>query len=220
MKKISKLFALLLVLAMMASLVACDSGKETIIGKWNCEMNIGEAMNLYMEEATGSSDLTTDADLRMNIIFEFEDANKLQMTIEVNEDDFKKYIEELCDKMIDYLYDTLAAQGVSESDVDALIQMQYGMTMREYVDENMETAMDDALDQITNTSTMYYKLDEEAGVIYTAETEEELEEKAEGFEYKLEGNKLTIVKVIEDGEIAENPLEQYGLALPWVFKKQ
>lgn len=220
MKKISKLFALLLVLAMMASLVACDSGKETIIGKWNCEMNIGEAIGAYMEESAGASGLAPDTELRMNLILEFKDDGKAEMTVKVNEDDFKKYIEELCDKMIDYLYDTLAAQGLSESDVDALIQMQYGMTMREYVDENMETAMDDALDQITNTSTMYYKLDEEAGVIYTAETEEELEEKAEGFEYKLDGNKLTIVNVLEDGEIAENPLEQYGLALPWVFKKQ
>lgn len=220
MKKFSKLLALLLVLAMMSSLVACDSGKETIIGKWNCEMNIGEAISAYMEESAGASGLAPDTELRMNIIFDFKDDGKSEMTVKVNEDDFKKYIEELCDKMIDYLYDSLAAQGLSESDVDALIQMQYGMTMREYVDENMETAMDGALDQITNTSTMYYKLDEEAGVIYTAETEEELEEKAEGFEYKLDGNKLTITKVLEDGEVAENPLEEYGLALPWVFNKK
>ena len=102
MKKISKLFALLLVLAMMASLVACDSGKETIIGKWNCEMNIGEAIGAYMEESAGTSGLAPDTELRMNLILEFKDDGKSEMTVKVNEDDFKKYIEELCDKMIDH----------------------------------------------------------------------------------------------------------------------
>lgn len=220
MKKISKLFALLLVLAMMASLVACDSGKETIIGKWDCEMDISDAMSQYMEASMGSSDLAPDTKLRMNIIFDFKDDSKLEMTVKVNEDDFKKYIEALCDKMLDYLYDMLEAQGVSKSNVDTLIQAQYGMSVEEYVDQTMEEAMDTAIDQITRTTTMYYKLDEQAGMVYTAETEEGLEEKKEAFEYKLEGRKLTITKVLEDGEAAENPLEEYGLALPWVFNKK
>ena len=47
-----------------------------------------------------------------------------------------------------------------------------------------------------------------------------LEEKKDAFEYKLEGSKLTLVNVLENGEIAENPLAAYGLELPWVFEKQ
>ena len=226
MKKFSKLLALLLALAMMFSLAACASEDEaeektpSIIGKWDCEMNVGEAMGKYMEESMGTDVLAPDTELRMNIILEFDDDGMLEMTMKINEGDFEKYVEELCEKMIDYLYDTLEAQGLNKELADALINAQYGKSMRDYVDETMDAAMGSVVEQLSRTEKMYYQLDKEAGLIYTADTEEGLEEKKEALEYKLESKKLTLVNVLKNGEPDENPLAAYGLELPWVFEKQ
>ena len=114
----------------------------------------------------------------------------------------------------------MEAQGLSKDLADALISAQYGKSMKDYVKESMDASLEGVVGQLNQSKTMYYKLDKEAGLIYTADTEEELEEKKDAFEYKLEGSKLTLVNVLENGEIAENPLAAYGLELPWVFEKQ
>ena len=252
MKKLSKLLALLLVLAMMFSLAACASKDKadtdtetnapatteaekttpdttptvpvpaapTVVGVWNYEMNISEAMGKIMEAALGTDELAPDAKLVMKITLDFDDNGKLEMTVDVDEDEFAKYVEALCDNMMDYLYAVWEAQGVSKEQADAQIYQQYGMTTEEYVDAVMDESMAQALGQFPMVNTMCYKLDEEAGMIYTAKTEAGLEEKKEALEYKLEGEKLTIINVMEDGKATENPLAVYGLDLPWVFEKQ
>ena len=255
MKKLSKLLALLLALAMMFSLAACEpkdkddkdddkksvsttgpAAPETtpetappttpavaapsIIGSWEYKMDIAEAMSLYMEAALGTNELAPDAELGMIITLDFAENGNAEMIVDVDKDEFKTYLSALCANMLDYMYTVWEAQGVPKDQADAQIYDQYGMTTKEYIDQIMEASMEQALSQFPMTNKMCYKLDEEAGMIYTAETEAGLDEKTEALEYKLEGNKLTILDVLEKGESAENPLAAFGLELPWVFEKQ
>lgn len=249
MKKLSKLLALLLALTMVFCLVACstpatndpdedDKGSsnvgdtdndkgdekeetdaEKLLGEWVYRIDLSDFIGEMLSEELGDDSLAPDTALYMNLSMEYDD-EEFAMTVEVDEDSVEDYMDDLIDNMVDYMYDMMEDQGVSKEDLDAQCEQQYGMSLKEYVSETAEQALDTSFDEMSYELSGYYKLDEKKGHIYIGKDEDELDSEEEYFEYSFKGKKLIINTLISGGEECEPEwAEELGVDLPWTFEK-
>ena len=91
-----------------------------------------------------------------------------------------------------------------------------------YAHEIMEDATSSVVDDLTNTSTGYYKV--VGDTVYMDENEDNLtnvEDAEANIVISISGNKLTVKEMNGDGmEDALEMFEEAGMDLPWKFEKQ
>ena len=226
MKKLSKLIALLLALALAFCLVACDKDEKNktdadkILGNWVCSFDLREALREELAESLGDDSVAPNRSIYVNLMLTFDDG-AFTLTAEVDKNSLVSYMEAMIDNMIDYLYDMMEDQGVSQKEFEDAIKSEYGKTLREYVREQVDLLLEDAADEMSFEQSGYYELDEEKGCIYIGEDRDELNSKEEAIEYRFSGNKLIVSGIISDGEKLDDPinLKEYGMELPWEFNK-
>lgn len=196
------------------------SDEKEIVGTWDYRVEISDAYLKALKEELGQFDLSSDKEVFIDLKMEFEDG-KLTIKGDVDED---YYIEFMIDVTIDAVYATTAAQGADKAATDAAFQQQYGMTVEQYVDNQVKLQVAQQKDELHMKSTAkYYKVDDEAGKIYLASTEDGLEDTKEYIEYTMSDGKLTIKKFYdEEGNEAAAPMEmeEIGVTLPWTFEKK
>ena len=188
-------------------------------GEWLYSVDMSEAFGAAMGEIAEQIDLP-DEKVMMNLSFEFED-DEFTLTVGVDKEDFEDYLDALVDVMLEYMYDMAESQGMSKDDFDAQFSAANGAGVEDYLEESMKAALEEAGDQLSQSKEGYYKVDTKKGRIYIAEDEDDLDDAEDYMEYELSGKKLTITKVISDGEEANPVGENLDiLEFPWTFKKQ
>ena len=213
MKNVKRIAALLLALVMVFALCACsDSGSgkdkdkddkvekvekktdaELIVGTWETEMSMTDYYGDDMGELEGMEAYFDFDKIKITMTFEFEEDGTYTMSVDGDEAEIKAILRDGFEKLIN---DMLEGTGYTLEDAAA----EEGMTADEYIDALMEESFGsgDLID--VDDELGEYKV--KNGKLYLFDEGDELDE-GTYYEYKLKGDKLTLVAEYEDGETTE-----------------
>ena len=207
MKNVKRIAALLLALVMVFALCACsDSGSgkdkdkgekktdaELIVGTWETEMSMTDYYGDDMGELEGMEAYFDFDKIKITMTFEFEEDGTYTMSVDGDEAEIKAILRDGFEKLLN---DMLEGTGYTLEDAAA----EEGMTANEYIDALMEESFGsgDLID--VDDDTGEYKV--KNGKLYLFDEGDELDE-GTYYEYKLKGDKLTLVAEYEDGETTE-----------------
>ena len=207
MKNVKRIAALLLALVMVFALCACsDSGSgkdkdkgekktdaELIVGTWETEMSMTDYYGDDMGELEGMEAYFDFDKIKITMTFEFEEDGTYTMSVDGDEAEIKAILRDGCVKLIN---DMLEGTGYTLEDAAA----EEGMTADEYIDALMEESFGsgDLID--VDDELGEYKV--KNGKLYLFDEGDELDE-GTYYEYKLKGDKLTMLSEYVDGETTE-----------------
>ena len=207
MKNVKRIAALLLALVMVFALCACsDSGSgkdkdkgekktdaELIVGTWETEMSMTDYYGDDMGELEGMEAYFDFDKIKITMTFEFEEDGTYTMSVDGDEAEINAILRDGFEKLIN---DMLEGTGYTLEDAAA----EEGMTADEYLDALMEESFGsgDLID--VDDELGEYKV--KNGKLYLFDEGDELDE-GTYYEYKLKGDKLTLVAEYEDGETTE-----------------
>ena len=208
MKNVKRIAALLLALVMVFALCACsDSGSgkdkdekvekktdaELIVGTWETEMSMTDYYGDDMGELEGMEAYFDFDKIKITMTFEFEEDGTYTMSVDGDEAEIKAILRDGCENLLN---DMLEGTGYTLEDAAA----EEGMTADEYLDALMEESFGsgDLID--VDDELGEYKV--KNGKLYLFDEGDELDE-GTYYEYKLKGDKLTLVAEYEDGETTE-----------------
>ena len=207
MKNVKRIAALLLALVMVFALCACsDSGSgkdkdkvekktdaELIVGTWETEMSMTDYYGDDMGELEGMEAYFDFDKIKITMTFEFEEDGTYTMSVDGDEAEIKAILRDGFEKLLN---DMLEGTGYTIEDAAA----EEGMTADEYLDALMEESFGsgDLIDVDDNTGE--YKV--KNGKLYLFDEGDELDE-GTYYEYKLKGDKLTMLSEYVDGETTE-----------------
>ena len=210
MKNVKRIAALLLALVMVFALCACsDSGSgkdkdkgekvekktdaELIVGTWETEMSMTDYYGDDMGELEGMEAYFDFDKIKITMTFEFEEDGTYTMSVDGDEAEINAILRDGFEKLMN---DMLEGTGYTLEDAAA----EEGMTADEYLDALMEESFGsgDLID--VDDELGEYKV--KNGKLYLFDEGDELDE-GTYYEYKLKGDKLTLVAEYEDGETTE-----------------
>ena len=210
MKNVKRIAALLLALVMVFALCACsDSGSgkdkdkgekvekktdaDLIVGTWETEMSMTDYYGDDMGELEGMEAYFDFDKIKITMTFEFEEDGTYTMSVDGDEAEIKAILRDGFEKLLN---DMLEGTGYTLEDAAA----EEGMTADEYLDALMEESFGsgDLID--VDDELGEYKV--KNGKLYLFDEGDELDE-GTYYEYKLKGDKLTLVAEYEDGETTE-----------------
>ena len=208
MKNVKRIAALLLALVMVFALCACsDSGSgkdkdekvekktdaELIVGTWETEMSMTDYYGDDMGELEGMEAYFDFDKIKITMTFEFEEDGTYTMSVDGDEAEINAILRDGFEKLMN---DMLEGTGYTIEDVAA----EEGMTADEYLDALMEESFGsgDLID--VDDDTGEYKV--KNGKLYLFDEGDELDE-GTYYEYKLKGDKLTMLSEYVDGETTE-----------------
>ena len=208
MKNVKRIAALLLALVMVFALCACsDSGSgkdkdekvekktdaELIVGTWETEMSMTDYYGDDMDELESMEAYFDFDKIKITMTFEFEEDGTYTMSVDGDEAEIKAILRDGFEKLLN---DMLEGTGYTLEDAAA----EEGMTADEYLDALMEESFGsgDLID--VDDELGEYKV--KNGKLYLFDEGDELDE-GTYYEYKLKGDKLTLVAEYEDGETTE-----------------
>ena len=205
MKNVKRIAALLLALVMVFALCACsDSGSgkdkdkgekktdaELIVGTWETEMSMTDYYGDDMGELEGMEAYFDFDKIKITMTFEFEEDGTYTMSVDGDEAEIKAILRDGFEKLLN---DMLEGTGYTLEDAAA----EEGMTADEYIDALMEESFGsgDLID--VDDELGEYKV--KNGKLYLFDEGDELDE-GTYYEYKLKGDKLTLVAKYSDGEL-------------------
>lgn len=150
---------------------------KKIQGKWAMEMEISSMM-------MGTEDLPEGCTIRM--IVDLQKDGDAEVSMEVTE----SFVTTMKQYTVEAIYEELATEGYDKEAADAAFAETYGMTVQEYVEENMTVeSMNEAyteLFDVFDLGGVYYVKD---GLIYTGS---DWDETMQPTKFKLDGDKLYI----------------------------
>ena len=216
MKNVKRIAALLLALVMVFALCACsDSGSgkdkdkvekktdaDLIVGTWETEMSMTDYYGDDMGELEGMEAYFDFDKIKITMTFEFEEDGTYTMSVDGDEAEIKAILRDGFEKLLN---DMLEGTGYTLEDAAA----EEGMTADEYLDALMEESFGsgDLID--VDDELGEYKV--KNGKLYLFDEGDELDE-GTYYEYKLKGDKLTLVAEYEDGELSdESEAELYPM---------
>ena len=213
MKNVKRIAALLLALVMVFALCACsDSGSgkdkdkddkvekvekktdaELIVGTWETEMSMTDYYGDDMGELEGMEAYFDFDKIKITMTFEFEEDGTYTISVDGDEAEIKAILRDGFEKLLN---DMLEGTGYTLEDAAA----EDGMTADEYLDALMEESFGsgDLID--VDDELGEYKV--KNGKLYLFDEGDELDE-GTYYEYKLKGDKLTLVVEYEDGELSD-----------------
>ena len=207
MKNVKRIAALLLALVMVFALCACsDSGSgkdkdkgekktdaELIVGTWETEMSMTDYYGDDMGELEGMEAYFDFDKIKITMTFEFEEDGTYTVSVDGDEAEIKAILRDGFEKLLN---DMLEGTGYTLEDAAA----EEGMTADEYIDALMEESFGsgDLID--VDDDTGEYKV--KNGKLYLFDEGDELDE-GTYYEYKLKGDKLTMLSEYVDGETTE-----------------
>ena len=207
MKNVKRIAALLLALVMVFALCACsDSGSgkdkdkvekktdaDLIVGTWETEMSMTDYYGDDMGELEGMEAYFDFDKIKITMTFEFEEDGTYTMSVDGDEAEINAILRDGFEKLMN---DMLEGTGYTIEDAAA----EEGMTADEYIDALMEESFGsgDLID--VDDDTGEYKV--KNGKLYLFDEGDELDE-GTYYEYKLKGDKLTMLSEYVDGETTE-----------------
>ena len=221
MKNVKRIAALLLALVMVFALCACsDSGSgkdkdkddkvekvekktdaELIVGTWEATVDMGDYINAEMAGEPGMEYFDFSG-VEATLSYEFDEDGDYVLTISMNKELLEKVFRNAMQKILE---EAAAAEGYTLEELAA----EEGMTVEELLDAAMEESFDAENFFDDETERGSYEIKD--GKLYIFDRGDELDED-DYFEYKLKGDKLTLVAEYEDGELSdESEAELYPM---------
>ena len=219
MKNVKRIAALLLALVMVFALCACsDSGSgkdkddkvekvekktdaELIVGTWEATVDMGDYINAEMAGEPGMEYFDFSG-VEATLSYEFDEDGDYVLTISMNKELLEKVFRNAMQKILE---EAAAAEGYTPEELAA----EEGMTVEELLDAAMEESFDAENFFGDETERGSYEIKD--GKLYIFDRGDELDED-DYFEYKLKGDKLTLVAEYEDGELSdESEAELYPM---------
>ena len=211
MKKLTKLLALVLALALVFSLTAC-AGKTSIVGTWKYTMDYNKLMeSMSEEEGTDAEDEDmkglVDAmnklfeGLTMVIILDLKEDNTFTMS--TDEASMKAANELIKERMPDFLKSMFGEDGLNA-------MLGEGQTMDDLVNNYAEEFNTDDMEMEETKGTYTY---EDGKLVLTPEGEE-----AATMTVELSAKELKVT-AIDAKEDDEDMMEAFSKMLPMVFTK-
>ena len=225
MNNVKRIAALLLALVMVFALCACsDSGSgkdkdkddkvekvekktdaELIVGTWEATVDMGDYLNAEMAGEPGMAAYAEYFDfsgVEATLSYEFDEDGDYVLTISMNKEPLEKVFRNAMQKILE---EAAAAEGYTLEELAA----EEGMTVEELLDAAMEESFDAENFFDDETERGSYEIKD--GKLYIFDRGDELDED-DYFEYKLKGDKLTLVAEYEDGELSdESEAELYPM---------
>ena len=166
---------------------------ELIVGTWETEMSMTDYYGDDMGELEGMEAYFDFDKIKITMTFEFEEDGTYTMSVDGDEAEIKAILRDGFEKLLN---DMLEGTGYTLEDAAA----EEGMTADEYIDALMEESFGsgDLID--VDDELGEYKV--KNGKLYLFDEGDELDE-GTYYEYKLKGDKLTLVAEYEDGETTE-----------------
>ncbi len=216
MRNVKRIAALLLALVMVLALCACsDSGSgkdkdkddkvekvdkktdtDLIVGTWEATVDMGDYLNAEMAGEPGMAAYAEYFDfsgVEATLSCEFDEDGDYVLTISMNKEPLEKVFRNAMQKVLE---EAAAAEGYTLEELAA----EEGMTVEELLDAVMEESFDAENFFGDETERGSYEIKD--GKLYTFDRGDELDED-DYFEYKLKGDKLTLVAEYEDGELSD-----------------
>ena len=216
MRNVKRIAALLLALVMVFALCACsDSGSgkdkdkddkvekvdkktdtDLIVGTWEATVDMGDYLNAEMAGEPGMAAYAEYFDfsgVEATLSCEFDEDGDYVLTISMNKELLEKVFRNAMQKVLE---EAAAAEGYTLEELAA----EEGMTVEELLDAVMEESFDAENFFDDETERGGYEIKD--GKLYTFDRGDELDED-DYFEYKLKGDKLTLVAEYEDGELSD-----------------
>lgn len=191
------------------------SDAEALIGTWVYRADLSSALSAVLAQSLGDDSIAPEAPMYMELAFTFEQDGTGAMAAKIDQDSFNAYMESLIDLLVEFTYAAAEAEGQSRADLDAAIQAQAGMGLKDYLTAVMQASMEASVSEMESTTELQYIVDADNGAIYFTE------EKTDGMNYTLDGNTLTVSDIFgDDISEAKASLESVGLNLPWTFTKK
>ena len=219
MKNVKRIAALLLALVMVFALCACsDSGSgkdkddkvekvekktdaELIVGTWEATVDMGDYLNAEMAGEPGMEYFDFSG-VEATLSYEFDEDGDYVLTISMNKELLEKVFRNAMQKILE---EAAAAEGYTLEELAA----EEGMTVEELLDAAMEESFD--AEDFFGDETERGSYEIKDGKLYIFDRGDELDED-DYFEYKLKGDKLTLVAEYEDGELSdESEAELYPM---------
>ena len=206
MRNVKRIAALLLALVMVFALCACSgSGKdkdkdekvekktdaELIVGTWEAEMSMADYYGDDMGELEGLEDYFDFDKIKITMTFEFEKDGTYTLSVDGDEAEIKAILRDGFEMLLN---DMLEGTGYTLEDAAA----EEGMTVDEYLDAMMEESFGSG--DLIDVDDELGEYEVKNGKLYLVEDGDELDE-GDYFEYKLKGDKLTLVAKYSDGEL-------------------
>ena len=217
MKNVKRIAALLLALVMVFALCAySDSGSgkdkdekvekktdaELIVGTWETEMSMTDYYGDDMGELEGMEAYFDFDKIKITMTFEFEEDGTYTLSVDGDEEEIKAILRDGFEKLLN---DMLEGTGYTLEELAA----EEGMTVEELLDAAMEESFD--AEDFFGDETERGSYEIKDGKLYIFDRGDELDED-DYFEYKLKGDKLTLVAEYEDGELSdESEAELYPM---------
>lgn len=222
MKKLTKIMALVLCMAMVFALCACGkSDSEKFVGTWETEIDLSDVAIASLEAEIGDAmDYFDFGKLISVATFNFNEDGTYKMTMKLDDkslDEFNTVLEDgLMAMMYDATNEELAAYGMTMEEGDAAYLETYGMTIEEYNELYVEAFMEEMdIQQLFADSSVEGNWKVEDGKLYMTEDIDETEFDAGDYDvYKeLTESSFTIVEEYVNGEKDEANM------YPMVFTK-
>lgn len=219
MKHIKQIGALLVVLALMLTLVACGASDEKdLVGTWKCEYDMSGLMEQQLATLAGSADFSKAEPMIATLLLTMNEDKtfSFKMDADATGTSINAYLTSILDPLIEATYAEAEAQGLDRETFDASFQSTYGSTMKEFY-EQMFSSIDFA--------TLFGAVEDMTGVFKAADGKLYFEEKEADFSddnyisYKLEDNKLSFESLTGDTLDLDEDADM-GLEFPMVFVKQ
>ena len=215
MKNLKKITAIVLALIIIASLAAC-SGGNSIVGKWNYDLQFKDLVESMVKQNLSTSDEKTEAmydelfkafdDCSVIVTLEFKDDGTF--TFAADKASAEAAVEKVKANLKTAIPKAYAAMGVSEDDFDRYLKLQ-GKTIDDLVAEFSKQFNVSSFD--TMESSGKYVLEGNKLYMYTGDTKND----SEYCEIEMKGNEFDITKV--NGDIES--LKGVDSLLPMKFTK-
>ncbi len=113
---------------------------NTLVGTWYMEYDLSNEL----ADSMGDEFEGFDAELMLNLYFDFYEDGTMKMYADPEQfkDSFGTWQEKFIDFAINIIYDEFKASGISKKEADKMIKDGYGMTMKEYLVQLFDEAMD------------------------------------------------------------------------------
>ena len=187
-----------------------------VYGAWEMEIDVIDYMNLSVIGDVGGLVELPDMPVILVMGLEIDADGDFEMYFELDEDDVLEYYEAASQTVADYLVATYEAQGVSQTDLEAILGMSAYDYSASFVYDYFVTVEDTIY--AMNTSG-YCKLDGDK--LYIGADKEEIENPTDYFVLSADGDELTVTELGGEGaDMIVAAIETMGAELSWVFERQ
>ncbi len=208
MKKMKKLLAVLMIMVLAMSVCGCGNTAKQLYGSWEMTVDFSKEIESELNEPE------FHADLDVKLIVQFNEDGTFEMYADEasTTDSLNSWLEAFIDFTVEQQYLEYEEMGMSREEVDQAMMDQYGMSMKEMLDEAMaeSISVEDVVADLQASGVWEAKGDK----LYM----DEVEVQANAYDnFTVDGDTLTLT--IPEGAEVDSADMMEGMEYPLVFTR-